>query len=161
MTGSGWRRWALLAGLLAVAVLIVAQLFGGSGSAVRASVAPSVTSVPFGTPSASSGTPSARSASGLPLCGRLPAEVAEAVAAVRAGGPFLRPRNDGGTFGNRERLLPQKPGSYYREYTVAAPRERFPGPRRLVTGGQSRIGAEPVIWFYTADHYDSFCELHP
>ena len=154
MTGSGWRRWALLAGLLAVAVLIVAQLFGGSGSAVRASVAPSV-------PSASAATPSARRASRLPLCGRLPAEVAEAVAAVRAGGPFLRPRNDGGTFGNRERLLPQKPGSYYREYTVAAPRERFPGPRRLVTGGQSRIGAEPVIWFYTADHYDSFCELHP
>lgn len=97
--------------------------------------------------------------SGLPPCTGSPPEVADAVAAVRANGPYLRPRDDGGVFGNRERLLPQRRSGYYREYTVEAPGERFPGPRRLITGGQSRLGAEPEVWYYTADHYESFCEL--
>jgi len=101
------------------------------------------------------------SVSGLPLCTVLPVEVTEAVTVVRANGPYLRPRDDGDTFGNRERLLPAKPNGYYREYTVEAPDEQFPGPRRLVTGGQAKLGAEPEIWYYTADHYESFCELHP
>lgn len=105
-------------------------------------------------------SPSVRS-HGLPLCGRVPAEVATAVAAVRAGGPYLRPRADGQTFANRERLLPRQPSGYYREYTVAAPGQSFPGPRRLVTGGQSGPGTEPQLWYYTADHYESFCQLQP
>ena len=101
----------------------------------------------------------AKGTSGLRVCGSVPAQVQDAVAAVRAGGPYLRPRVDGGTFGNRERLLPARPNGYYREYTVRAPGQDFPGARRLVTGGQARMGAEPEVWFYTADHYESFCEL--
>jgi ribonuclease T1 len=89
----------------------------------------------------------------------LPREVARAVSAVRDNGPYLRSRADGAVFGNRERLLPPRPSGWYREYTVEAPGQRFPGPRRLVTGGQKRPGDEPAVWFYTADHYESFCEL--
>jgi len=103
--------------------------------------------------------PGRSSASGLPLCGPVPSQVNDAVLAVRSNGPYLRPRADGGTFGNREGLLPARPRGYYREYTVSAPGQRFPGPRRLITGGQEALGAEPEIWFYSADHYESFCEL--
>lgn len=97
----------------------------------------------------------------LAVCGDVPKEVDAAVAAVRSGGPYLRPRDDGGTFGNREALLPPMPDGYYREYTVRAPREKFPGPRRLVTGGQQWQGGEPEVWYYTADHYQSYCQLYP
>lgn len=97
----------------------------------------------------------------LRVCPDLDKNVDAAVAAIRANGPYLRPRNDGGTFGNREGLLPPKPSGYYREYTVAAPSGQFPGPRRLITGGQARLGDEPKAWFYTADHYASFCEFSP
>lgn len=94
-------------------------------------------------------------------CADLDKRVDAAVAAVRANGPYLRPREDGGTFRNREGLLPPRPYGYYREYTVRAPGERFPGPRRLITGGQARLGAEPAEWYYTANHYESFCILFP
>ncbi len=122
------------------------------------SVTPTASVTPLAT-GRSSVTPRPSGSSGLPPCAGVPKEVDAAVAAVRSDGPYLRPRDDGGTFGNRERLLPAKPRGYYREYTVRAPGVRFPGPRRLVTGGQVRRGAEPEVWFYTADHYESFCEL--
>ena len=80
----------------------------------------------------------------------LPREVTETLRRIRAGGPF-RYRQDGGVFHNRERLLPQRPGGYYREYTVDTPGERDRGARRIVTGGRP-----PVEFFYTADHYRSF-----
>ncbi len=151
------QRTALIAVLVVIALLAFAQWLARPG---EPSVLPSSSTATARISSpASSPTPSVRS--GLPLCAGLPAEVADAVAAVRNDGPYLRPRDDGGVFGNRERLLPGKPRGYYREYTVRAPRERFPGPRRLITGGQSRLGAEPVEWFYTADHYESFCRLRP
>lgn len=89
----------------------------------------------------------------------LPAEVAETVTLVRANGPYLRPRDDGGTFGNYEHLLPAKPHGYYREYTVSDPAASFPGPRRLITGGQAHLGDEPAVWYYTGDHYAHFCQV--
>ncbi|MBK8446822.1 MAG: ribonuclease [Micropruina sp.] len=141
--------------LLLLALVIGWGLGGGNGQPTAATPETKAT---YATKAASA--PATRTPSGLPVCTSVPAEVHDAVAAVRANGPYLRPRDDGGTFGNRERLLPAKPGGYYREYTVKAPGERFPGPRRLVTGGQSKLGAEPAVWFYTADHYESFCELH-
>jgi ribonuclease T1 len=88
----------------------------------------------------------------------LPYEAQNTERLIRAGGPFPYPK-DGMVFGNRERELPYQPRGYYREYTVSAPGQRFPGPRRLITGGQEALGAEPEIWFYSADHYESFCEL--
>ena len=58
-------------------------------------------------------------------------------------------RNDGGTFGNRERRLPNKPRGYYKEYVHPTPGVRGPGPQRLV------IGNGGDVW-YTPDHYETF-----
>ena len=58
-------------------------------------------------------------------------------------------RNDGTTFGNRERRLPRQRGGYYKEYVHPTPGVNGPGPQRLV------IGAGGDVW-YTPDHYDSF-----
>jgi ribonuclease T1 len=58
-------------------------------------------------------------------------------------------RNDGATFGNRERRLPQKPPGYYKEYVVPTPDLRGPGPQRLVIGEKGEV-------YYTSNHYASF-----
>ena len=69
------------------------------------------------------------------------------------GEPYER---DGVRFGNRERLLPQKPRDYYREYTVPTPGARTRGARRIVCGGSQRT---PEACYYTADHYQSFARI--
>ncbi|MFT4295888.1 MAG: ribonuclease domain-containing protein [Micropruina sp.] len=159
------RWWQAGRGEPAVAPVPSVSATGTAGTrSVTPSRAPTRTPPTTASPAAGSSTTASstvRGRSGLPVCTRVPAEVSDAVAAVRNNGPYLRPRDDGGSFGNRERLLPPQPQGYYREYTVRAPGQRFPGPRRLVTGGQARLGAEPAEWFYTADHYESFCELRP
>jgi len=66
-----------------------------------------------------------------------------------AAGRKLRFPNDGTTFQNRERRLPQKPAGYYREWVVPTPGESGPGPQRLVTGDDGEV-------WYTKDHYRSF-----
>ncbi|TQE92790.1 MAG: hypothetical protein FKY71_19120 [Spiribacter salinus] len=58
-------------------------------------------------------------------------------------------RNDGGVFRNRERLLPQRPGGYYREYVIRTPGIGHAGPQRLVVGQDGEL-------YYTSDHYRSF-----
>jgi ribonuclease T1 len=58
-------------------------------------------------------------------------------------------RNDGASFGNRERRLPQKPPGYYKEYVVPTPDLRGPGPQRLVIGEKGEV-------YYTSNHYLSF-----
>lgn len=78
----------------------------------------------------------------------LPAEARRTLAVIRAGGPFPYAQ-DGRTFGNREKLLPQRDRGYYREYTVRTPDARDRGARRIVAGR----GGE---YYYTADHYRSF-----
>ena len=78
----------------------------------------------------------------------LPAEARRTLAVIRAGGPFPYAQ-DGRTFGNREKLLPQRDRGYYREYTVRTPGARDRGARRIVAG---RVGE----YYYTADHYRSF-----
>ncbi|WP_437177607.1 ribonuclease domain-containing protein [Corynebacterium stercoris] len=95
--------------------------------------------------------------SGLPECGRLPEEASETIALVKAGGPFPYPDNDDKRFGNYEGVLPDEKLGYYREYTVETPGLGHRGARRVITGG----GADGVVdsWFYTADHYESFCEI--
>lgn len=158
------RRPLVVLGLLVVLVLTGLQWwYGGSD---RSTTPPPSATVPVSASPASNRAtraPSPRTStppsSGLPACQNVPKEVTVTVAAVRNDGPYLRPDDDGGTFANREGLLPAEPRGYYREYTVRAPGVRFPGPRRLITGGQARAGAEPAVWFYTADHYASFCEL--
>jgi len=78
----------------------------------------------------------------------LPAEARHTLVLIKAGGPFPHAQ-DGRTFGNREKLLPQRDRGYYREYTVRTPDARDRGARRIVAG---RVGE----YYYTADHYRSF-----
>ena len=80
----------------------------------------------------------------------LPDEARDTIRLIQRGGPFVH-HQDGGVFGNRERLLPSRPGGYYREYTVQTPRLSHRGARRIITGG-----SPPEVWYYTDDHYDSF-----
>ncbi len=80
---------------------------------------------------------------------RLPAEGRATLALIKQGGPFPYGK-DGTVFGNREKLLPNQPRGYYREYTVPTPGLSHRGARRIVAGGR---GAE---YWYTADHYRSF-----
>lgn len=85
----------------------------------------------------------------------LPPEAHDTLRRIEAGGPFEH-RQDGGTFQNRERLLPPQARGYYREYTVETPGSRDRGARRIVAGGDP-----PVEYFYTDDHYRSFRRFEP
>ena len=83
----------------------------------------------------------------------LPAQAQETHRLVLAGGPFPYAK-DGVVFGNRERLLPRKARSFYREYTVKTPGARNRGARRLICGGTPPTA--PEVCYYTDDHYASF-----
>lgn len=83
----------------------------------------------------------------VPLAG-LPREARETIDLIKRGGPYPY-RQDGGAFGNREKLLPLKPRGYYREYTVPTPGAHDRGARRIVTGGDGE-------YYYTDNHYGSF-----
>lgn len=84
---------------------------------------------------------------------QLPPEAQVTEKLILSGGPFPHAK-DGTTFGNRERLLPEYPRGFYREYTVQTPGHPDRGPRRIVCGG--KIATQPDACFYTADHYASF-----
>jgi ribonuclease T1 len=99
-------------------------------------------------PPASAGTPT------CPLAA-LPPEAADTVGLIHAGGPFPFPRNDGEVFANREGHLPAQSKGYYHEYTVVTPGARDRSEKRIVTGG--RPLTHPTQYFYSGDHYDSFC----
>lgn len=169
-TGRRRYQWLLV---LVAAVLLVAWWFvdGGQGGADPSSgPSSSPSSGPSSSPSAShdltvtttpttepSSDPGAGTGvdpdSGLPLVeeSSLPAEARDVLDRIDSGGPFKYPDDDGGTFQNREDLLPDRQLGYYREYTVeTAPRVR--GPRRIVAGD----GGE---YYWTDDHYDSFSRI--
>ncbi|HEY0453180.1 ribonuclease domain-containing protein, partial [Actinophytocola sp.] len=78
----------------------------------------------------------------------LPAEVADTVARVNAGGPFPFP-NDGTVYQNREGVLPACASGYYHLYAVPAPSGADSGNQRLITGGAGEF-------FYTPDRYATF-----
>ena len=85
----------------------------------------------------------------------LPPEVGDTVRRIHAGGPFPFPHSDGAVFVNHEGHLPKQRRGYYHEYTVINPRSRDRSLRRIVTGGAPLT--DPTQYFYTGDHYDSFC----
>ena len=87
----------------------------------------------------------------------LPPEAVATLEAIERGGPFPYDR-DGTVFQNRERLLPERPRGYYREYTVETPGSPDRGARRIVSGGDP-----PEVYYYTDDHYRSFrrVEVNP
>src|ERR1700738_2954575 len=91
-------------------------------------------------------------ATGEIAASKLPAEAQSMLVLIRNGGPFAYSR-DGVAFGNRERLLPQKPRGYYHEYTVKTPGVTTRGARRIICGGDVAAVDE---CYYTDDHYQSF-----
>ena len=97
--------------------------------------------------------------SDLPTCSMdsLPQEAYDTASDILAGGPYDYPDNDNVRFGNYEGVLPQQDRNYYREYTVETPGIGHRGAKRIVTGGGSET--DPDVWYYTDDHYDSFCSI--
>ena len=129
-----------------------------AGPAVSASPTAGGTSA-AGPGSASPGSPEAapvpavpevKNTSGLAAvpASSLPPEARETLALIARGGPYPYSR-DGAVFSNFERLLPRKPGGYYKEFTVRTPGESDRGARRIVAG-------ETGEKYYTPDHYESF-----
>ena len=100
------------------------------------------------------GTAPARdNAVGVMTTGQLPPEARETLRLIDAGGPFPYNR-DGIVFQNRERRLPTRAKGYYREYTVPTPGSRDRGARRIIAGDRP-----PAVFYYTADHYQTFRQI--
>ncbi|MGO4307294.1 MULTISPECIES: ribonuclease domain-containing protein [unclassified Cupriavidus] len=83
---------------------------------------------------------------------QLPNEARQTLERIESGGPFPYDK-DGSRFGNYERILPQQPRGYYREYTVKNSKSRNRGAKRIVCGGDQRAAND---CYYTEDHYNSF-----
>ncbi|HJQ47856.1 MAG TPA: ribonuclease domain-containing protein [Amycolatopsis sp.] len=83
----------------------------------------------------------------------LPAEAGQTYRLIQRGGPYPYPQ-DGSTYYNNEKELPQQQAGYYHEFTVPTPGSKDRGARRLITGGTHEL-------FYTGDHYASFVVVDP
>ncbi|SDL86133.1 ribonuclease [Corynebacterium mycetoides] len=96
---------------------------------------------------------------GVPFCAPsdVPAQAWDTIELVEQDGPYLHPETDDKRFGNYEGVLPDEELGYYREYTVETPGLGHRGERRIVTGGGD--DGEVDEWYYTGDHYESFCEV--
>ena len=140
--------WSTLSPLIIGAVVAVGAYYG----ITEDSTSEKTTKASASTPATDVQRPQ-----GIPECelDTLPAQAREVTGDILAGGPFDYPGDDGGRFGNYEGILPQENTSYYREYTVETPGENDRGARRIVTGGGSQT--DPDLWYYTDDHYASFC----
>lgn len=137
-------RLMILGAVAAVLIVLLATLVGFCAGRTTA---PSGDS--GARPAASAATP----VSGLPTvaAAQLPQQARDTLVLIDKGGPFPYDR-DGITFGNNERLLPQQPRGYYKEYTVPTPGSRDRGARRLVVGRDGDV-------YYTSDHYASFRQV--
>ena len=96
----------------------------------------------------------------IPACNanQLPDQARVVVDDIKSGRPFDYPQKDGSHFGNYENALPHKKNNYYREYTVDEDKmDHSRGPARIITGGST--ATHPDVWYYTSDHYSSFCEM--
>lgn len=97
--------------------------------------------------------------SGVEFCSpdEVPAQAWDTIDTVENDGPYPHPEFDDRRFGNYEGVLPEEELDYYQEYTVETPGLGHRGERRIVTGG----GADGEVdeWYYTGDHYESFCEV--
>ena len=165
---------AQVIGLLcaAIAVWTGINISNDSGNSTASSTSAASNAARLSTPSASASPSSSRASggsgsgktggsgsSGLPSCplNSLPTEADEVAHDILAGGPFDHPDEDGSHFGNYQRILPRKNSNFYREYTVETPGVGHRGARRIVVGGGS--DTDPDVWYYTDDHYESFCEI--
>ncbi|MFD5867800.1 ribonuclease domain-containing protein [Corynebacterium sp. NPDC060344] len=87
----------------------------------------------------------------------LPPQADDVVDRILTNQDHIHSAHDGKHFGNYEGILPQERGSFYREYTVDTPGLDHRGARRIVVGGGTED--DPDVWYYTDDHYESFCEI--
>ncbi|HET7820636.1 MAG TPA: ribonuclease domain-containing protein [Ornithinibacter sp.] len=146
--------WVVVA-LVVGAVVLWAFVRNGSGEVFDPAVVPSQAATTAGASGTAGPTPSggATPDSGLPTVAEsaLPDEADTTLALIRAGGPFPY-EEDGGVFGNRERILPRQRSGYYREYTVETPGEGDRGPRRIIGGAGGDL-------YWTTDHYASFRQV--
>ncbi|SFR24408.1 Guanyl-specific ribonuclease Sa [Lentzea waywayandensis] len=137
----GRRLTVALVGL--IALVVVGWFFKDTAANPEtppASIAPSASQL---------AVPGVQSGLDVQSLSKLPAEAAKTWKLIEAKGPFPYPRNDGVTFENREKRLPQQKSGYYKEYTVPTPNSPDRGARRIVTGSEKEV-------FYTGDHYSSF-----
>ena len=139
--------------LLLAAVLVLVAGLGMLLSNTQGSPDTSAGSTTASAPAVGSSVPAVpdvQNTSGLEAVAAsgLPPEAREALALIARGGPYPYSR-DGAVFSNFERLLPRKPGGYYKEFTVRTPGESDRGARRIVVGGAGEK-------YYTPDHYESF-----
>mgnify|MGYP001672263049 CR=1 FL=1 len=171
---------AQVIGLLcaAIAVWTGINVSNDSGDSTASSTSAASNAARLSTPSTSASPSSSRASGGsgsgksggsggaggsgsssLPSCplNSLPTEADEVAHDILAGGPFDHPDEDGSHFGNYQRILPRKNSNFYREYTVETPGVGHRGARRIVVGGGS--DTDPDVWYYTDDHYESFCEI--
>jgi ribonuclease T1 len=132
MNFTGFTKFSRIVRTAVLGAFLTMLLTGGSAGAVAAApTAPATTAV------------------GSVCYSALPPEAHDTLRLIARGGPYPYPQ-DGGTFYNREGLLPSQPTGYYREYTVKTPGVDHRGARRIVTGDSYRED------YYTADHYASF-----
>ena len=104
-------------------------------------------------PGTSTGAPEPDESSGLPVVALadLPAEAADTLDLIDAGGPYPEDE-DGATFRNDEGLLPDRERGYYEEFTVPTPGSDDRGARRIIVGAEGEL-------FWTDDHYASFARI--
>lgn len=162
------RRPTLFASIAGLALVAAAAVVGfdlsGNDTPSNAPSSPSPSPQEAAHPKAAAegtetSTTPAATISGLDACSidTLPEEARDTAEDIRSGGPYQFPDNDNTRFGNYEGLLPDHEPGYYREYTVITPGLNHRGERRIVTGGAE---TDPEVWYYTADHYESFCEIY-
>ncbi len=158
------HQWTgVVAGIVAM-VLVGVLLWEHRNAAAPVDATPRVTATTDGESATRSAgrpqSPAARGganvdqASGLPYVAesKLPAEAHDTLVAIRHGGPFRFPRNDGATYHNLNRVLPPRRDGYYREYTVVTPGASNRGTRRIIVGSNGEM-------YYTGNHYDTFSRI--
>lgn len=157
---------SLPAAIGGVLLVLVAGYFGldlngngSSGNGGNASDEPRPSAQPSTDNNASGDNSQTEGTSGLDTCSlsSLPEQATVVADTILAGGPYEHPDNDNKRFGNYEGVLPDEKLGYYREYTVETPGLGHRGERRIVTGGGTET--DPDVWYYTDDHYESFCEI--
>jgi ribonuclease T1 len=128
----------------------------GSHNATQESAA-SASSAPVAAAQAASAAPAASGAMehgalASVTKAQLPAESAETLRLIKAGGPYPF-SEDGVLFRNSASLLPQHARGYYRAYTVRTPGSTDRGQRRIVCGGPRK---QTNDCYYTDEYYASF-----
>lgn len=164
MSKASPSKKSLPAAVGGVLLVLVAGYFGldlsdsGSDQPAGDTAKPSAQQ-PADTNDGSRSNDSQEGGSGLETCSlnSLPDQAEVVADTILAGGPYDYPDNDNKRFGNYEGVLPEEQLGYYREYTVETPGLNHRGERRIVTGGGSET--DPDTWYYTDDHYESFCEI--